>query len=72
MEAITQGTEEHIIHHVMVNFMLNGEMRFMQFDFTRESEDTKNVFLFVEDYTDPQQQAFITTQRSNKNSADLF
>lgn len=41
MEAITQGTEEHIIHHVMVNFMLNGEMRFMQFDFTRESEDTK-------------------------------
>ena len=50
MEAITQGTEEHIIHHVMVNFMLNGEMRFMQFDFTRESADTKNVFLFVEDY----------------------
>ena len=41
MEAITQGTEEHIIHHVMVNFMLNGEMRFMQSDFTRESEDTK-------------------------------
>lgn len=72
MEAITQGTEEHIIHHVMVNFMLNGEMRFMQFDFTRESEDTKNVFLFVEDYTDPQQQAFITTLRSIKNSAVLF
>lgn len=72
MEAITQGTEEHIIHHVMVNFMLNGEMRFMQSDFTRESEDTKNVFLFVEDYTDPQQQAFITTLRSIKNSAVLF
>ena len=72
MEAITQGTEEHIIHHVMVNFMLNGEMRFMQSDFTRESEDTKNVFLFVEDYTDPQQQAFMTTLRSIKNSAVLF
>ena len=25
----------------MINFILNGEMRFMQFDFTRESEDTK-------------------------------
>ena len=49
MEAITQGTAEHIMHHV------NGEMRFMQFDFTRESADTKNVFLFVEDYTVPQQ-----------------
>ena len=72
MEAITQGTAEHIMHHVMINFMLNGEMRFMQFDFTRESEDTKNVFLFVEDYTDPQQQAFITTLRSIKNSAVLF
>ena len=64
MEAITQGTAEHIMHHVMINFMLNGEMRFMQFDFTRESADTKNVFLFVEDYTVPQQQAFITTLRS--------
>lgn len=41
MEAITQGTAEHIIHHAMINFILNGEMRFMQFDFTRESEDTK-------------------------------
>ncbi|RHP00647.1 hypothetical protein DWZ97_11680 [Firmicutes bacterium AF36-19BH] len=64
MEAITQGTAEHIMHHVMINFMLNGEMRFMQFDFTRESADTKNVFLFVEDYTVPQRQAFITTLRS--------
>ena len=72
MEAIVQGTEEHIIYHVMINFILNGEMRFMQFDFTREREDTKNVFLFVEDYTDPQQQAFITTLRSIKNSAVLF
>ena len=72
MEAITQGTAEHIMHHVMINFILNGEMRFMQFDFTRESADTKNVFLFVEDYTDPQQQAFITTLRSIKNSAVLF
>lgn len=44
MEAITQGTAEHIMHHVMINFILNGEMRFMQFDFTRESADTKNVF----------------------------
>ena len=41
MEAITQGTAEHIMHHAMINFILNGEMRFMQFDFTRESEDTK-------------------------------
>ena len=41
MEAITQGTAEHIMHHVMINFILNGEMCFMQFDFTRESEDTK-------------------------------
>ena len=55
MEAITQGTAEHIMQHVMINFILNGEMRFMQFDFTRESADTKNVFLFVEDYTVPQQ-----------------
>ena len=30
MEAITQGTAEHIMHHVMINFILNGEMRFMQ------------------------------------------
>ncbi|MCU6726499.1 Uncharacterised protein [uncultured Clostridium sp.] len=43
----------------MINFMLNGEMRFMQFDFTREREDTKNIFLFVEDYTDPQQQMML-------------
>ena len=56
----------------MINFMLNGEMCFMQFDFTRESEDTKNVFLFVEDYTVPQQQAFITTLRSIENSVVLF
>ena len=41
MEAITQGTAEHIMHHVMINFILNGEMRFMQFDFTREREDSK-------------------------------
>ena len=72
MEAITQGTAEHIMHHVMINFILNGEMRFMQFDFTRESADTKSVFLFVEDYTVPQQQAFITTLRSIENSAVLF
>lgn len=44
MEAITQGTAEHIMHHVMINFILNGEMRFMQFDFTRESADTKKCF----------------------------
>ena len=72
MEAIIQGTAEHIMHHVMINFMLNGERRFMQFDFTRESADTKNVFLFVVDYTVPQQQAFITTLRSIENSAVLF
>lgn len=63
MEAILQGTEEHIMHHVMINFMLNGEMRFMQFDFTRESADTKNVFLFVEDYTDPQQQMMLLQKK---------
>ena len=72
MEAIIQGTAEHIMHHVMINFMLNGERCFMQFDFTRESADTKNVFLFVVDYTVPQQQAFITTLRSIENSAVLF
>ena len=72
MEAIIQGTAEHIMHHVMINFMLNGERRFMQFDFTRENADTKNVFLFVVDYTVPQQQAFITTLRSIENSAVLF
>ena len=72
MEAIIQGTAEHIMHHVMINFMLNGERRFMQFDFTRESADIKNVFLFVVDYTVPQQQAFITTLRSIENSAVLF
>ncbi len=44
MEAITQGTAEYIMHHVMINFMLDGEMRFMQFDFTRESADTKKCF----------------------------
>ena len=37
MEAITQGTAEHVMHHVMINFRLNGEMRFMQFEFARES-----------------------------------
>lgn len=41
MEAITQGTAEHIMHHVMINFILNGEMRFMQFDFTREVQIQK-------------------------------
>ena len=64
MEAITQGTAEHIMHHVMINFMLNGEIRFMQFDFTRESADTKNVFLFVEDYTVPQQQMMLLLEKS--------
>ena len=64
MEAITQGTAEHIMHHVMINFILNGEMRFMQFDFTRESADTKNVFLFVEDYTVPQQQMMMLLEKS--------
>ena len=64
MEAITQGTAEHIMHHVMINFILNGEMRFMQFDFTRESADTKNVFLFVEDYTVPQQQMMLLLEKS--------
>lgn len=63
MEAITQGTAEHIMHHVMINFILNGEMRFMQFDFTRESADTKNVFLFVEDYTVPQQQMMLLLEK---------
>ena len=64
MEAITQGTAEHIMHHVMINFILNGEMRFMQFDFTRESADTKNVFLLVEDYTVPQQQMMLLLEKS--------
>ena len=64
MEAIIQGTAEHIMHHVMINFILNGEMRFMQFDFTRESADTKNVFLFVEDYTVPQQQMMMLLEKS--------
>lgn len=63
MEAITQGTAEHIMHHVMINFILNGEMRFMQFDFTRESADTKNVFLFVEDCTVPQQQMMLLLEK---------
>lgn len=69
MEAITQGTTEHIMHHVMINFMLNGEMRFMQFDFTRESADTKNVFLFVEDYTDPQQQMMLLQKNEELSNA---
>ena len=69
MEAITQGTAEHVMHHVMINFMLNGEMRFMQFDFTRESENTKNVFLFVEDYTDPQQQMMLLQKNEELSNA---
>lgn len=69
MEAITQGTAEHVMHHVMINFMLNGEMRFMQFDFTRESADTKNVFLFVEDYTDPQQQMMLLQKNEELSNA---
>ena len=69
MEAITQGTTEHIMHHVVINFMLNGEMRFMQFDFTRESTDTKNVFLFVEDYTDPQQQMMLLQKDEELSNA---
>ena len=69
MEAITQGTTEHVMHHVMINFMLNGEMRFMQFDFTRESTDTKNVFLFVEDYTDPQQQMMLLQKNEELSNA---
>ena len=72
IDSILQGTADRIMHHVMINFLLNGEMRFMQFDFTRESADSKNVFLFIEDYTDPQQQAFITTLRAIKNSAVLY
>lgn len=43
MEAITQGTAEHIMHHVMINFILNGEMRFMQFDFTTINEQIQNI-----------------------------
>ena len=72
MDSILEGTSKHMIHHVMINFMLNHEMRFMQFDFTRESENSKNVFLFVEDYTVPQQQAFVTTLETIQNSACLF
>ena len=69
MEAITQGTTEHVMHHVVINFMLNGEMRFMQFDFTRESTDTKNVFLFVEEYTDPQQQMMLLQKDEELSNA---
>ena len=72
MDSILEGTSKHMIHHVMINFMLNHEMRFMQFDFTRESENSKNVLLFVEDYTTPQQQAFVTTLETIQNSACLF
>lgn len=72
MEAITQGTAEHIMHHVMINFILNGEMRFMQFDFTRESADTKNVFLFVEDYTVPQQQMLLLEKSWFYNRTSFF
>ena len=72
MEAITQGTAEHIMHHVMINFILNGEMRFMQFDFTRESADTKNVFLFVEDYTVPQQQMMLCWKKAGSITEPAF
>lgn len=72
MASILEGTSKHRIHHVMINFILNQEMRFMQFDFTRESENSKNVLLFVEDYTTPQQQAFVTTLETIQNSACLF
>ena len=72
MDSILEGTSKQMIHHVMINFMLNEEMRFMQFDFTRESENSKNVLLFVEDYTTPQQQAFVMTLESIQNSACLF
>ena len=72
MDSILAGVSKQMIHHVMINFMLNHEMRFMQFDFTRESENSDNVLLFVEDYTAPQQQAFVTTLESIQNSACLF
>ena len=72
MEAITQGTAEHIMHHVMINFILNGEMRFMQFDFTRESADTKNVFPFVEDYTVPQRQMMLLEKSWFYNRTSFF
>ena len=68
MEAITQGTAEYVMHHVMINFMLNGEMRFMQFEFARESEDTKNVFLFVEDYTAQQQMMLLQKNEELSNA----
>ena len=32
MEAITRREQQNIMHHVVINFILNGEMRFMQFD----------------------------------------
>ena len=71
-ESILQGTAQSVIHHVMINFMLYGQMRFMQFDFIRINKDSQAVLLFVEDYTDPQQQAFVQTLKSVKNSAALF
>lgn len=71
-ESILQGTAQSVIHHVMINFMLDGQMRFMQFDFIRINKDSQAVLLFVEDYTDPQQQAFVQTLKSVKNSAALF
>lgn len=71
-ESILQGTSQSVIHHVMINFMLDGQMRFMQFDFIRINKDSQAVLLFVEDYTDPQQQAFVQTLKSVKNSAALF
>lgn len=71
-ESILQGTAQSVIHHVMINFMLDGQMRFMQFDFIRINKDSQAVLLFVEDYTNPQQQAFVQTLKSVKNSAALF
>lgn len=71
-ESILQGTAQSVIHHVMINFMLDGQMRFMQFDFIRINKDSQVVLLFVEDYIDPQQQAFVQTLKSVKNSAALF
>lgn len=65
-ESILQGTAQSVIHHVMINFILDGQMRFMQFDFIRINKDSQAVLLFVEDYTNPQQQAFVQTLKSVK------
>lgn len=61
MEAITQGTAEHIMHHVMINFILNGEMRFMQFDFTTINEQISNFA-----------QTYPTNLKASSNEALLF